>query len=105
MVSFNDRPTIHFIPFYRTSICDCLFWRAEDLAEFRLDALLEKAGVPDDMIRAAEEQREISERRVRNQLPSYKIRGYNRPTEWLPLQSRSGKIGYATHIKRVVDIC
>lgn len=42
MVSFDDRPIIHVIPFYRPSAYDVLFWHPDDFAEFKREAYMEK---------------------------------------------------------------
>jgi hypothetical protein len=109
MVSFNERPVVHLIPFYRPSTYETLFWKPDDFAEFKRDAQLEK-----------EEQYEYEQQQQQQQLsfqqaeetpetfngqqrPSgfVSVRGYDRPDDWLSTQPRRGNIGYAKVIKIV----
>jgi hypothetical protein len=109
MVSFNDRPTIQLIPYHRNSAYDLLFWKQEELAEFRAEAQMEKAGITREMLRKYKEQhraREVERERLERSSPAYySVRAYNRPDEWIPLNMRPGKIGYATRIKKVSAAC
>ena len=109
MVSFNDRPTIQLIPYHRNSAYDLLFWKQEELAEFQAEAQMEKAGITREMLRKYKEQhraREVERERLERSSPAYySVRAYNRPDEWIPLNMRPGKIGYATRIKKVSAVC
>lgn len=84
---------------------DLLFWKEEEIAEFRVEAQLEKAGITPETIRQAEElqrAREAERQRIERSLPAYySVQAYDRPGDWLPLQMRPGKIGYATKIRRI----
>ena len=128
MVSFNDRPTIHVIPFYRASLYQKLFWQPEDLAEFRRDSYTEKdeqeeqfSTERDDI--PTEPPKSIAAL-VQVQVPVLPIverdlmltstvgpqrntstqRVSVRPEDWLPLQPRRGKIGYAKTIKAIWEV-
>lgn len=115
MVSFDDRPTIHLVPFYRPSTYDMLFWKPEDLAEFRRDApMLKEEEEEEDQLQSDNDEIlneqhqhqslvEVQEKTTKQQEVEEvgNIRGYNRPDDWFSLPSAQRKMGY--RIKTKID--